>query len=152
MVKDLSCIKIHQPTYYVLISSPSPLLILVYLLVTTIDVLFVFSVLSPKWEAWTTATSPACRPSGQSSSPRGRPCNPWRGHLGVYQWRVLGWKQGPAREWHWETLLPESFEAPGNNAAGQQSKEGSEASHWRSWKRYTLANLEGLQHPCCKHS
>ena len=99
---------------------------------------FVFLVFHPKWEAWTTAPGFAHRVPGRSSSPRHQPSHGRRRCCGIFQRRILVWEQGTSLGWHYKTLFPESCQTKGNNAAGKQFKESSEASHWGGRKRYTL--------------
>ena len=91
----------------------------------------------PKWEAWTTAPGFALRVPDRSSSPRHQPSH-GRRCCGIFQRRILVWEQGTSLGSHYKTLFPESCQTKGNNAAGKQFKESSEASHWGGRKRYTL--------------
>lgn len=101
---------------------------------------FIFLVFCPKWEAWPTAPGFAHRFPGCSSSPGHWLCH-CRRYCGIFKWRILMWKQRTSLGCHYKTFLPESSQTKGNNDAGKQFKEGSEAGHWRSRKRYTLTKL-----------
>lgn len=104
--------------------------------------ILIFSVFGPKWEAWTAAPGFArIRVPGCSGSPRHEPCHCRRRHCRIFKWRILVWKQRTALGWHYKTFLPESSQTKGNNVAGKQFKESSEASYWRSRKRYTLTKV-----------
>lgn len=102
---------------------------------------FVFLVFGPQREARTAAPGRAHGVRVRCTCP-GHPLSHCggRGH-GIFERGILVRKQGTALGWHRKTVLPESPQSKGDIVAGEQFKESSEAGHWRSQQRYTLATV-----------